>query len=136
MLPDPRATRCAEHSAERRRDLRRKTNAEHYASRRLLAEAALVAQEAGGAAWITPEAGRRLVEAADALTEAVAALDAAVYGAPRPGDPTGETWIRMARTHLRNEADAAAKLLQQVTRELAEHGVTGPPPPPPAPGAS
>lgn len=135
VLPDPRATRCPEHAAERLRDRRRTANAAYYGELRHLAAAGLAARDDGGAAWISREAGRRLAEAADALTEAVAHLDSVVYGAPRPGDPTGETWIRMARTHLRNQADAAAKLLHQVTQELAEHGVKGPPPPPPDPGA-
>ena len=136
VLPDPRATRCAEHSAARRRALRPAVNADHYARNRLLVETALNAYEDGGAAWITTEAARRLAAAGDALTDAVAGLDAAVNDPPFPGDPTGEIRIRFARIHLRNKAHETARLLTQVTRDLTDRAVTGAAPPPPGPGAS
>lgn len=119
VLPDPRATRCAQHAAERRRELRRTVNANYYGELRVLADAGLAASEAGGAAWITTEAARRLADAGERLADAVTGLDRAVLSAPVEGDPTGERVIRLARTHLRNEAKHAARLVARIMRDLA-----------------
>lgn len=113
VLPDPRATRCPEHAAARRRELRRAANATYYGELRVLADAGVAAFEADGAVVVPLEAAHR-------LADAVAGLDRAIHAAPTEWDPTGERTVRLARTHLRNEAEQAARLVARVTRDLAQ----------------
>lgn len=118
-LPDPRATRCPEHAAARRKALRKAVNANYYAELRVLADAGLAAFEAGGAAVVPLEAAHRLAEAGERLGQAVAGLDKVVDDVPTEWDPTGMRAIRIARTHLRNEAEHAARLVARVMRDLS-----------------
>jgi hypothetical protein len=93
-------------------------NATYYGELRHLADAGLAARHDGAAAVVPLEAARRLADAGERLTEAVAALDRAVNGVPTEWDPTGMRVIRLARTHLRNEAEQAARLVARVMRDL------------------
>lgn len=118
VLPDPRATRCPEHAAERRRELRRAANATYYDEMRVLADAGLSAAAHGDAAIVPGEAVRRLADAAQGLRQAVVAMDRAVNDPPDANDPRGEFRIGFARRRLRNQADAVGALIARIMRDL------------------
>lgn len=119
VLPDPRATRCREHSAARRKDLKAETDYQYRSLMRDLAERGERAWEHGGEVQMTAGTARGLLAAAQGLAAAVAALDRANSGEGWfDSDPDGSVRKRFTAEQLRDEAVHAVRLLRRVLRGI------------------
>ena len=115
VLPDPRATRCAEHSAARRKDLKAETDYQYRSLMKDLAARGARAWNHGGEIQMTEETAREVHDAARRLDEAVRGLTRAQRGEGwQDTDPDGRIRIKDATVELRIEAEETVRLLRRV----------------------